>query len=176
MSGSSPPGKDGPTPVDGKADLIAYMEAGCKPREAWRIGTEHEKFAFRPSDLRPLAYADTPGIRDVLMALAHYGWQPVYEGENVVALTGGKGDSITLEPGRPGGAVGRGGGDHPSDLRRSAGAPAPGPRRRQEAGHRHDGHGLQPEMGARGRAMDAEGALRHHAPPTCRPRAHTGST
>ncbi len=85
--------------MDGKADLIAYMEAGCKPREAWRIGTEHEKFAFRPSDLRPLAYADTPGIRDVLMALAHYGWQPVYEGENVVALTGGKGDSITLEPG-----------------------------------------------------------------------------
>ena len=99
MSGSSLPGDDGPAPVDGKADLIAYMEDGCKPREAWRIGTEHEKFAFRLSGLRPLPYADSPGIRDVLAGLTRFGWEPVYEGENVIALSGKSGESITLEPG-----------------------------------------------------------------------------
>ena len=93
------PGDEGSTPVNGKADLIAYMEAGCKPREAWRIGTEHEKFAFRLSDLRPLPYADSPGIRDVLDGLTRFGWEPVHEGDNVIALKGKNGDSITLEPG-----------------------------------------------------------------------------
>ena len=33
-------------PVTGIDDLTAYIAAGCKPREEWRIGTEHEKFAF----------------------------------------------------------------------------------------------------------------------------------
>ena len=27
--------------------LKDWMEAGCKPVEDWRIGTEHEKFGFR---------------------------------------------------------------------------------------------------------------------------------
>ena len=33
--------------IESRADLIAVFEGGEKPREAWRIGTEHEKFVYR---------------------------------------------------------------------------------------------------------------------------------
>ncbi|KAF3524911.1 hypothetical protein F2Q69_00049157 [Brassica cretica] len=29
-----------------REDLIAYFASGCKPKQKWRIGTEHEKFGF----------------------------------------------------------------------------------------------------------------------------------
>jgi glutamate--cysteine ligase len=90
--------KDRPTPIESKRDLVEYLEAGCKPRDAWRIGTEHEKFAYRLNDLRPLPYDGVPGIRGVLEGLERFGWLPVFEGENVIALTL-DGQSVTLEPG-----------------------------------------------------------------------------
>jgi glutamate--cysteine ligase len=40
-------------PITDRRQLAAYLEAGCKPRPAWRIGTEHEKFGFTRDDLRP---------------------------------------------------------------------------------------------------------------------------
>ncbi len=85
-------------PVDSKAELVEYLETGSKPESAWRIGTEHEKFAFQLSDLRPLAYDGRPGIRALLEGLQRFGWQPVMEGENVIALAL-EGQAITLEPG-----------------------------------------------------------------------------
>ena len=44
MSGAAPKND---TPIENKDILVQYMESGCKPPEQWRIGTEHEKFAFR---------------------------------------------------------------------------------------------------------------------------------
>lgn len=85
-------------PVGGKEDLIAYLAAGGKPRENWLIGTEHEKFGFDVKTLKPLAYEGIPGIRAMLEGLRRFGWEPVYEGENVIALTQ-DGASISLEPG-----------------------------------------------------------------------------
>jgi glutamate--cysteine ligase len=90
--------KDRPTPIESKRDLVEYLEAGCKPQDAWRIGTEHEKFAYRLSDLRPLPYDGVSGIRGILEGLERFGWLPVFEGENVIALTL-NGQSVTLEPG-----------------------------------------------------------------------------
>ena len=29
-----------------KAALVKFLEDGCKPEAKWRIGTEHEKFAY----------------------------------------------------------------------------------------------------------------------------------
>jgi glutamate--cysteine ligase len=80
-------------------DLVAYMELGCKPPEAWRIGTEHEKFGYRLDDLRPLPYDDPRGIRAMLEGLQRFGWQPVSENGNLIALSGQNGASISLEPG-----------------------------------------------------------------------------
>ncbi len=86
-------------PITGKADLVEHLAAGCKPPAAWRIGTEHEKFAFRLDDHKPLAYDSSPGIRDVLEALTRFGWEPVTEDGNIIALTGAGNATVSLEPG-----------------------------------------------------------------------------
>ena len=52
--------------IESRDDLAAYLEAGCKPKEAWRIGTEHEKFGYRLDDHRPLHYQGTCSIRAML--------------------------------------------------------------------------------------------------------------
>lgn len=79
------------------ADLIAPMAAGEKPRARWRIGTEHEKLVYRTADHRAPSYDEPGGIRDLLMALTRYGWEPIVEGGNVIALAGEDG-TISLEP------------------------------------------------------------------------------
>lgn len=83
--------------IHDKRDLVEFFEQGGKPPEQWRIGTEHEKFGFRLNDLRPLTYDGLQGIRAMLEGLLRFGWQPIFEGENLIALS--KADSsITLEP------------------------------------------------------------------------------
>ncbi len=95
MSGQLKPA--GP-PVTSKRELVEYLAAGCTPREQWRVGTEHEKFGFRLDDGSPLPYEGPQGIRAVLEGMQRFGWSPVFEGNNVVALTL-DGQAITLEPG-----------------------------------------------------------------------------
>ena len=90
---------DAPASPLTRDDLIAWFAAGSKPPEAWRIGTEHEKFPFHLDSLRSLSYDGEPGIRGFLEELAgRYGWKPVYEGDNLISLTH-DGASVTLEPG-----------------------------------------------------------------------------
>ena len=95
---SAPPADDPGIPVENKQQLVDFIESGCKPPEAWRIGTEHEKFAFDLKTLRPLPYDGTPGIRALLDGLTRFGWEPHLEDGNPIALTM-DGQSITLEPG-----------------------------------------------------------------------------
>jgi glutamate--cysteine ligase len=85
-------------PIAGRQQLVDYLAAGEKPREAWRIGTEHEKFGFRTDDLKPPPFEGERGIKVLLETLAtRYGWEVAREGENPVALSR-DGASITLEP------------------------------------------------------------------------------
>ena len=83
--------------IDSRDDLLVPFSGGEKPREAWRIGTEHEKFVYRRSDHRAPSYEEPGGIRDLLLALTEFGWQPVEENGTVIALTGSDG-TISLEP------------------------------------------------------------------------------
>jgi glutamate--cysteine ligase len=85
-------------PVSTKEVLIAYLEEGCKPKSDWRIGTEHEKFAFDLKTLRPLQYEGETSIRAMLEGLTRFGWAPVTEEGRPIALAKGRA-SITLEPG-----------------------------------------------------------------------------
>jgi glutamate--cysteine ligase len=94
---SAPP-KAGGAPITGKRQLVEYFEAGCKPRPDWRIGTEHEKFVFDLKTLRTVSYEQPNGIGAMLRGLQRFGWQPVEEHGNVIALAM-EGCSITLEPG-----------------------------------------------------------------------------
>lgn len=101
MTASSPP--NGPVPT--VQDLINHFHAGEKPEGRFRIGVEHEKIGVAlgaDGSVRPLPYEDpdpaAPQIKNLLHALMAVGWQPVYEGEAVIALRK-DGSSITLEPG-----------------------------------------------------------------------------
>jgi glutamate--cysteine ligase len=78
-------------------DLVRWFEAGAKPKSAWRVGAEHEKFVFRLGSHEPVPY-EPQGIKALLEGLTRYGWAPVYEGENVIALERGKAN-VSLEPG-----------------------------------------------------------------------------
>src|SRR5713226_6431137 len=94
---SAPPSGGG-TPIENRRQLIEYFAAGNKPRTAWRMGTEHEKFGFHTATLKPLAYDGPDGIRAMLEGMTRFGWEPVVEGNNPIALLRA-GASVTLEPG-----------------------------------------------------------------------------
>ena len=88
--------------IETRDQLIAPMAKGEKPREAWRIGTEHEKLVYCTSDHHAPSYTEPGGIRDLLKALEDYGWTPVNEigadgASNVIALSGSDG-AVSLEP------------------------------------------------------------------------------
>ncbi|AQK78995.1 gamma-glutamylcysteine synthetase1 [Zea mays] len=71
-----------------KEDLVAYLVSGCKPKENWRIGTEHEKFGFEVDTLRPIKYDQ---IRDILNGLAErFDWDKIMEENNVIGLKQGR--------------------------------------------------------------------------------------
>ncbi|MGA0543671.1 glutamate--cysteine ligase [Brevundimonas sp. VNH65] len=83
--------------------LIGAMSKGMKPKDEWRIGAEHEKFAFDRSTLRRPTYEGPRGIEAMLDGLQRFGWTPVEEGGHVIGLerrnTEGFTASVSLEPG-----------------------------------------------------------------------------
>ena len=83
--------------VESRDQLVAPMQLGEKPASAWRIGTEHEKLVYKRDDRRAPSYDEPCGIRDMLMNLQRFGWSPVEEGGNVIALKGEDG-AVSLEP------------------------------------------------------------------------------
>jgi glutamate--cysteine ligase len=89
------------TPIETHEDLVAWFEAGSKPRSHFRIGTEHEKFVFTVDGHNPVSYEGRRGIRALLEGMQHLlGWEPIIEAGNIIGLfdvTGG--GAITLEPG-----------------------------------------------------------------------------
>ena len=87
-----------PSPlIESRDDLISVFAGGEKPRERWRIGTEHEKFVYRTADHRAPSWDESGGIRDLLLGLTEFGWRPVEEGGKIIALSGADG-TISLEP------------------------------------------------------------------------------
>ncbi len=83
--------------IEGIEQLIAPMMSGEKPKSEWRIGTEHEKLVYKHEDRRAPSYDEPCGIRDLLSELTEFGWEPVEENGNVIALKGEDG-AISLEP------------------------------------------------------------------------------
>ena len=74
--------------IESRAQLVAPMQAGEKPKRAWRIGTEHEKLVFNLKDHHAPSYDEPGGIRDILLALRDFGWEPVEEDGKVIAMSG----------------------------------------------------------------------------------------
>ncbi|CAN1253824.1 Glutamate--cysteine ligase, chloroplastic [Linum perenne] len=95
---ASPPTEDAVVATEPltKEDLVGYLASGCKPKEKWRIGTEHEKFGFESGSLRPMRYEQ---ISELLNGIAErFDWDKVMEGDSIIGLKQGM-QSISLEPG-----------------------------------------------------------------------------
>lgn len=91
--------QSGGGPIESHAQLAEYLEAGCKPRASWRIGTEHEKFGYCKETLEPIPYDGPRSVKAVLEGLRdRHGWAPVTEGDNLIGLEK-DGANISLEPG-----------------------------------------------------------------------------
>ena len=91
--------QSGGGPIERHEQLAEYLADGCKPKDQWRIGTEHEKFGYCKDTLKPLPYAGDRSILAVLEGLRDgHGWDPLVEGGNLIGLTK-DGANISLEPG-----------------------------------------------------------------------------
>ena len=89
------------TPLENRAQLVEALSDGCKPKNEWRIGTEHEKFGFYKADFSPVPYEGDRGIKALLEGMqARTGWEPIIDAGNIIGLvaTDGMG-AISLEPG-----------------------------------------------------------------------------
>ncbi len=83
--------------IESREDLLSVFAKGEKPKDRWRIGTEHEKFVYFHDDHHAPSYEEKGGIHALMIGLTKFGWEPVYEGENIIALSGADG-GISLEP------------------------------------------------------------------------------
>ncbi len=91
--------QSGGGPIEHEGQLAEFLEAGCKPKDSWRIGTEHEKFGYCRDMLKPLPYEGTCSVKAMLEGLRDgFGWQPVAESGRLIGLHKG-GANISLEPG-----------------------------------------------------------------------------
>jgi glutamate--cysteine ligase len=93
------------TAIETRDDLVSWIERGCKPRSAFRLGTEHEKVPFYSADTLPVRYerpaSRKGGIRDVLEGMrARLQWEPIADGDALIGLAAPEeGAAISLEPG-----------------------------------------------------------------------------
>ncbi|KAG2245144.1 hypothetical protein Bca4012_015027 [Brassica carinata] len=79
-----------------KEDLIAYFSSGCKTKEMWRIGTEHEKIGFNVKTLRPMKYEQITALLNGISE--RFDWDKVMETGTIIGLKQGM-QSISLERG-----------------------------------------------------------------------------
>ncbi len=91
--------QSGGGPIENYQQMVDFLADGCKPKEDWRIGTEHEKFGYCKDTLRPLPYDGDRSIRAMLEGLRdRHGWSEVKEADKLIGLVK-DGANISLEPG-----------------------------------------------------------------------------
>lgn len=88
-------------PIEKVDELVDYLAAGNKPRDKWRIGTEHEKFPFYVDGNAPVPYGGDRGIRALLEGMQKtLGWDPIVDDGRIIGLVEPTGQgAISLEPG-----------------------------------------------------------------------------
>ncbi|MDC0651888.1 glutamate--cysteine ligase [Alphaproteobacteria bacterium] len=88
--------------ITSKSQLVKWFEDGNKKKKDWRVGTEHEKFAYNYNEEKkcfiPAEYENNSGIEQFLLEIAKSGWEVILEKGKVTALKKDN-QSITLEPG-----------------------------------------------------------------------------
>ncbi|KSV61783.1 hypothetical protein N182_37860, partial [Sinorhizobium sp. GL2] len=89
------------TPLSSALELSEYLAQGSRPKEQFRIGTEHEKFAFFTRGNAPVPYFGDASISALLKGMQeHLGWEPIMDGDNIIGLGERQGmGAISIEPG-----------------------------------------------------------------------------
>ena len=91
--------QQGGGPIERQEQLADYIASGEKPRDSWRIGTEHEKFGFLWDTLEPLPYEGPRSILAILEGLRdRFGWSELRENGHLIGLSR-NGANVSLEPG-----------------------------------------------------------------------------
>lgn len=91
--------QQGGGPIERPEQMAEYVASGEKPRDSWRIGTEHEKFGFTWDTLKPLPYEGERSILAMLEGLRdRFGWEEVRESGKLIGLSR-DGANVSLEPG-----------------------------------------------------------------------------
>ena len=81
--------------------LIESISTGEKPKEKWRIGSEHEKFTFYKDSFEPVPYEGERGIERLLLGMEGLlGWKRIEDKGKIIGLVDPiEGGAISLEPG-----------------------------------------------------------------------------
>ncbi|WJH39083.1 glutamate--cysteine ligase [Aliirhizobium terrae] len=89
------------TPLSSVSELSAYLAQGSRPKDKFRIGTEHEKFPFFRKDNSPVPYHGDASISALLKGMQEkLGWEPIMDGDNIIGLGEQSGmGAISIEPG-----------------------------------------------------------------------------
>ncbi|WP_046866457.1 glutamate--cysteine ligase [Microvirga massiliensis] len=88
------------TPIGAHRELVDWIASGEKPKDAWRLGTEHEKIPFYPAGTAPVPYEGERGIRALLDGMVKLdGWESIVEDDHPIGLSSEDGAAISLEPG-----------------------------------------------------------------------------
>lgn len=89
------------TPISSVTELSEYLDAGSKPKERFRIGTEHEKFAFFRADNSPVPYFGDASIQALLNGMRDkLGWEEIIDAGHIIGLAEPSGmGAISIEPG-----------------------------------------------------------------------------
>ena len=91
--------QEGEREIEKFSDLVEYLEAGSKPKDHWRIGTEKKKFGYSKKSLAPLQYNGKCSIFEILKGLSEtFGWKPLIEQDHLIGLQK-DGANVSLEPG-----------------------------------------------------------------------------
>ncbi|HLT29319.1 MAG TPA: glutamate-cysteine ligase family protein [Myxococcaceae bacterium] len=79
---------------------VDWIREGEKPREAYLLGLEHEKFIYPTGGSNPVPYEGRQGVEGLFEALMERGYAPFREAPDrpVIALTWGRA-TVSLEPG-----------------------------------------------------------------------------
>ena len=85
-------------PIGSVDELVSYFEAAGKPKEAWRVGSEHELIGVHVESGEAPAYEGPRGIAALLAWFSNRGGTPTVEGGHTIALTRGA-SQLTIEPG-----------------------------------------------------------------------------
>lgn len=88
-------------PLESIDQMVEWFTKGCKPKADWRIGTEHEKFAFYTKDHSPVPYDGEHGIEALLKGMKDIlGWDAINDEGRIIGLAAPDGmGAISIEPG-----------------------------------------------------------------------------